>query len=119
MLRPALQSNQSSSCNLYRSKDRGAKGLNGQIVSTKRAADGKKQINRVLIDEKREKYRAKNESLRNPSTDSKRMTFLILINHASASIRKEILSSMSKASKEASRNQFVKKGRMPHKVESF
>ena len=37
---------------------------------------------------KRENYRAKNGSLWNASTDSKRVTFVILINHANAPIRK-------------------------------
>ena len=59
---------------------------------------------------KREKYRAKNGSLRNPSTDLKVTTFMILINHASAPIRKERSSSTSKAKREASRNKFVEKG---------
>ena len=68
---------------------------------------------------KREKYRAKNGSLRNTSTDSKEMTFVILINHTSAPIRKERLSPTSKAKRETSRNQFVEKGRMPERVKSF
>ena len=68
---------------------------------------------------KREKYRAKNESLRNTSTDSKRMTFVILKDHTSAPIRKERLSPTSKARREASRNQFVEKGGMPDRVKSF
>ena len=59
---------------------------------------------------KREKYRAKNGPLRNPSTDLKVTTFVILINHTSAPIRKERLSSTSKARREASRNKFVEKG---------
>ena len=46
---------------------------------------------------KREKYRVKNGSLRNTSTDSKGATFVILINHASAPIGKERLSTTSKA----------------------
>ena len=62
---------------------------------------------------KREKYRAKNGSLRITSTDSKVTTFVILKNHASAPIRKERLSPTSKARREASRNQFVEKGGMP------
>ena len=37
---------------------------------------------------KREKYRGKNGSLRNTSTDSKGTTFVILINHTSTPIRK-------------------------------
>ena len=50
---------------------------------------------------KREKYRAKNGSLRNTSTYSKRATFVVLINHASAPIRKRGLSPTSKARREA------------------
>ena len=43
---------------------------------------------------------------------------MILINHASAPIRKERLSPTSKARREASRNKFVEKGRMPDRVKS-
>ena len=101
------------------SRDQGGGGPNGQIVSVKRAADGRRQRSRKIIDEDREKYRAKNGSLRNTSTDSKATTFVILINHASAPIRKERLSPTSKARKETSRNKFVEKGGMPDKVKSF
>ena len=80
VLRPALQSNQSSLCSLHRCGDRGRGGPNGQIV---RAPDERRQRNREIIDEKREKYKGKNGSLRNTSTDSKAMTFVILENHAS------------------------------------
>ena len=51
--------------------------------------------------------------------DSKGTTFVILINHTSASIRKERLSPTSKARREASRNKFVVKGGMPDRVKSF
>ena len=44
---------------------------------------------------------------------------MILINHASAPIRKERLSPTSKARREASRNELVKKGGMPDRVKSF
>ena len=56
LLRQALQSKQSSLCGLHRSRDRGVGGPNGQIVSIKRAADGRRQRNRKIIDEEREKY---------------------------------------------------------------
>ena len=62
---------------------------------------------------------AKNGSLRNVSKDSKGMTFVILKNHESVPIRKEILSPTSKARREASRNEFVEKGQVRHRVESF
>ena len=107
VLRLALQSKQSSLCGLHRSGDRGGGRTNGQIVSVKRAADGRRQRSRKIINEEREKYWAKNGSLQNTSTDSKGATFGILINHASAPIRKERLSPTSKARREASRNQFV------------
>ena len=106
-------------CGLHRSGDRGGGGPNGQIVSVKRAADGTKQRSRKIIDEEREKYRDKNGSLRNTSPDSKGTTFVILKNHRSAPVRKERLSPTSKARREASRNKFVEKGRMPDRVESF
>ena len=44
---------------------------------------------------------------------------MILINHASAPVTKEGWSPTSKARKMASRNKFVEKGGMPHRVESF
>ena len=67
----------------------------------------------------REKYRAKYGSLRNTSTDSKGTTVVILIDHTSAPVRKKRLSPTSKARREASRNEFVEKGRMPDRVKSF
>ena len=44
---------------------------------------------------------------------------MILINQASAPIRKDRLNSTSKARKEASRNEFVEKAGMLDRVESF
>ena len=44
---------------------------------------------------------------------------MILINHFSTPIRKERLSPTSKARREASRNEFMEKGVMPNRVESF
>ena len=44
---------------------------------------------------------------------------MILINHASALIRKERLSPTSKARREGSRNEFMEKGRMPDRVKNF
>ena len=44
---------------------------------------------------------------------------MILINHTSESIRNERLSPTSKATREASRNEFVEKGGMPDRVKSF
>ena len=113
VLRPALQSKQSSWCGLHRSGNQGGGGPNGQIVSVRRTTDGRKQRSRKIINEERKKYRAKNGSLRNTSTNSKGTAFVILINHRSAPIRKERLSPTSKARREASRNEFVEKGRMP------
>ena len=99
--------------------DQGGGGPNGQIVSVKRAADGRRQRGRKIIDEKRKKYRAKNGSLRNTSTDWKGTTIMILKNHTSALVRKERLGPMSKARREASRNKFVEKGEISDSVESF
>ena len=48
-----------------------------------------------------------------------RNDFMILKNHASALVKKERLSPTNKARREGSRNEFVEKGRMPDKVESF
>ena len=96
-----------------------AVGPNGQIVSIKKAADRRRQRSRKIIDEEREKNRAKNRFLHNMSTDSKGTTFVILINHTSAPIRKERLSPTSKARRETSRNEFVEKGGVPDRVKSF
>ena len=101
------------------SKNRGGGGPNGRIVSIKGAADGRRQRGQKIIINEREKYRAKNGSLRNTSMDSKGTTFVILINHISAPIRRERLSPMSKARGEASQNEIVEKGRMRDRVESF
>ena len=120
MLRPLLQSKQSSLCGLHCSGEyRGGRGPNGQIVSIERAADGRRQRSRKIINEEREKYRAKNRFLRNTSTDSKGTAFVISKNHTSAPIRKERLSPTSKARREASRNELVEKGGMPDRVKSF
>ena len=118
MLKPALQSKQSSVCGLHRSGNRGAGRPDGQIVRIKRAAE-RRQKNRGIISEEREKNRAKNGSLQKTSTDSKQMTFVILIYHASSPIRKKRLSPTSKARREASRNKFVEKGWMPDRIEIF
>ena len=82
-------------------RDRGGEGLNGQIVSVKRAADGRRQRSRKIINEERKKYRPKNRFLRNTSTDSKGTTYVILINYRNAPIRKERLSPTRKARREA------------------
>ena len=89
------------------------------LSSVKKAADGRRQRSRKIIDEKREKYWAKNESLRNTSTDLKGTTFVILIGHASALTRKKRLSPTSKARREASRNKFVEKSGVPDIIESL
>ena len=83
------------------------------------AADGRRQRSRKIIDEEREKYKAKNGSLRNTSTNSKGTTFVLLKNHTSAPVRKERLSPTSKARREASRKEFMDKGGMPDRVKSF
>ena len=82
-------------------------------------AEEGREAGRSLMQEEREKHRAKNGSLRNTSTDSKGAAFVILKDHTSAPIRKKRLSPTSKARREASRNQFVVKGRMPDRVKSF
>ena len=118
MFRSAIQSKQSL-CGIQRNGNREGGEPNGQIVSIKRAADGRRQKSRKIIDEKREKYRVKSVSLRNTSTVSKGTTFVILINHASAPIRNERLSPTSKARREASQNEFMEKSGMPDRVKNF
>ena len=59
------------------------------------------------------KREAKNGSLQNTLTDSQGVTFVILINHASALVKKRRLSQTSKARRETSRNMFMKKRGMP------
>ena len=112
VLRPALHSKQSSLCGFHHSGDREGREPNGQIVSAKRG--GRRQRGRKIIDEKREKNRAKNGCLRNTSTDSKGTTFVILINHTSAPVRKEKLIPTSKARREAV--VFIYNDNFPHKV---
>ena len=85
----------------------------------KESSYGRRQRSRKIINEEREKYRAENGSLRNTSTDSKGVAFVILKNHTSAPIAKKRLSPTSKARREASRNQFVEKSGMPDRVKSF
>ena len=53
VLRPALQSKQSSLCGLNRNGDRVGGGPNGQSVSVKRAAGGRRQCSRKIINEER------------------------------------------------------------------
>ena len=56
MLISALQSKQSFLFGLHRSGDRGGGGgPNAQIVSVKRAADGRRQRSRKIVDQEREK----------------------------------------------------------------
>ena len=112
VLRPALQLNQSFWCDLHGSRDQGGGEPICQIVSIKEAADGSRLGRREIMNDKREKNRNKNESLRNSSsTDTKGATCLILKNHASVPVRKKRLSPASKTKREASRNKFVKKER--------
>ena len=81
-----------------------------------------------LTEEGREAGRllTKREKSTEPRTDpcgtprrTRKERLVILINHASAPIRKERLSPTTKARTEASRNQFMEKGGMPDRVESF
>ena len=53
ILRPALQSKQSSLCGLYHNRDQGGGVPNGQIVSIKRAPNSRRQRSREVIDEVR------------------------------------------------------------------
>ena len=59
VFRPELQPNQSSLCSLLCISNGGGGG-HGQAISTKRIADRRSKRSRKIIDEKREKYRAKN-----------------------------------------------------------
>ena len=103
VLRPAIQSNHISLCSFHSIRDRGRGEPNDQIVRVKKAADGRRSLIK----------RGKNGSLKNTSTDSKEITFVILINHASAPDRKERLSQTSKARRGASRNEFMERSGIP------
>ena len=94
-------------------------GPNGQIISVKTAADGRRQRSWKIINEEREKYRAKNRSSGNTLSNLKGAAFVILINHTNAPIRNERLSPTGKAKREASQNEFMVKSRMPDRVKSF
>ena len=115
VLRPAIQSNQISLSGLRSSRNRrGKKRTSWPGRQHKKAADGRRQRRKNIIDVEREKYRVKNESLRNTS---KKTTFLILINHASAPVRKKRLSPSSNVRREASWNECVEGSGMPRSVE--
>ena len=83
----------------------GGGGPNGQVVSVKTAADGRSQKSRKMIDKKREKEQGQEHILVEHLDGLEKNDFVILINHASAPIRRERLSSTSKARREASRNE--------------
>ena len=101
ILRPALQLNQSFLCGFRRIKGRGGGVPNGQSISVKIAADRRSQRSSKIIDEKREKYRAKNGSLRNASTDSNGTTFVNLINQRKRANQKGKIESNEQGKKEA------------------
>ena len=61
MIKPMLQSNESSLGDLQQKRPRG-EGTGGQVVSTKKTADGKRWRCWEIIDEKRKKNGAKNDS---------------------------------------------------------
>ena len=54
-----------------------------------------------------------------PQQTGKGTTFVILTNHTSAPIGMERLSPTSKARRDASRNKFMEKGRMPDKSQKL
>ena len=72
VLRPAFQSKQSSLCGLHRSKDRGGGGQNGQIVSVKRAADGRRQKSWKIINEETESTGPRTNPCRTPQRTRKK-----------------------------------------------
>ena len=113
-------SDQSFLCSLYCSGNLGGSGPNDQIVIAKRAADGRGQRRREIIDEEREKCRTKNGSFQNIWMDSKGATFVILKNYANLPIRKKGLRQRTKqgGTMEASRNKFMEKGGVLDRVES-
>ena len=74
--RPSTQTSirSSSLCTLHRNRGRGREGPNNQVVSIKRAADGRRQRRRIIIYQKRENHRAKNGSLqKSQRTQKKRL----------------------------------------------
>ena len=73
VLKPALQLNQSSLGSLYGSRDQIGGGVDDQVIRIKKAADGRRQRSRKIIDEKRAKNRAKNGSLEDNFMDSERL----------------------------------------------
>ena len=88
VLRPVLQSNQSSLCSLH-SRRRGVREEDQIARSTayiEQLMEEDRYAGRLLMIREK-KYRAKNGSLQNTSTESKGATFVILINHVSSSIR--------------------------------
>ena len=67
--RPAFTSNQGSFCGL--SQVSAAEGPDGKVVNVKGAADARRWICWEIVNETRERNRAKNKSLQNISGDSK------------------------------------------------
>ena len=100
---------------LYRSRDRGGGEPNGQVVSIKRAADGRRQRSREIIDEER-KIQGQERIL---GEHLERTDFCDFENPRKRAYHKGKIESTSKARKEASRNKSAKKGGVPDRVESF
>ena len=117
VLTSALQSNQSVLCGLHRRSNEGER-PNNQIVSVKKAADGRTQRSRKIIDEER-KVHGQEQIFVEHLNRLEGVAFVILMNHASSPARKGRLSSTSKAKKKASHNKLFEKGGMPNRVESF
>ena len=97
----------------------GSKEFETRLLGCYRTASGSKQRRREIIDEKRVKDRAKNGSFPYASAKSKGTTFVILIIHANAPVRKKRLRLLNKARREASRNKFVIESGMPNRIKSF
>ena len=104
-------------CGLHRSRDRGGGGPNGQVVSVKRAADGKKQRSRKIIDEER-KVLGQELILAEHLDRLERNNFCDFDKPRKRAYQKGKIE-LNKQRREASRNEFVKKGGMPDRVENF
>ena len=104
---------------LHRSGDRGGGEPNGQIVSIKRATDGRRQRGLKIINEERKKDSAKNGTLRNTSMDSKGAAFVTLKNHASRTCQKGKIESNEQSKKGGQPNGVGRKGRDARQSQKF
>ena len=91
---------------------------NALVTSIKRIVDGRRHRSRKTINKER-KVQDKKRILVEHLDEFEKSDLVVLKNHASTPVKKEILSLPSKTRSEASRNKFIKKSQMPEKIKTF